>query len=1213
MKRTIKKIISFVLALCMILTGTLSGVTPRESAYGAETLEKLTFTYHSCSAPGRYIQVKTNVSTADVKAKNFTSGETGYAIDETGSKDTVGWFGMDAVDGKYILTFHYNANVTFNAGDEFIMKKGSIFAFTSASDESTIVKYELDKTYKFTYNGTSFSMETVKPEPVELNLEFRYGTASVIQYNTNLPADITLKDFTIDENGCKVTQEGKNVGWVTMIKADDGKIVLAFNFNEGNEFVAGGSYTLKAGSIFGFVNTDQTYKLNSDIKMNFDGTDWTKEEEIKEFSLNLVNEGSTDNYIKFTTTLPTDTPTVNFTTGQNGCEVDQSANKYQQVGWIAMSKDTTINFGFNFNNKFLPGQSYCLPQGAIFGFTDGKKYKLDKDYTFWYDGYKWTTSTKVDGVEKITVNNEEKTVEKRATMSAGYTQDTLVQFGNFYNFGLAADNTPINFVGTMYINGVKISEPQVIGYGNNATTICFNNLKLPNNTLTILGGSIIYYGDKAVIIEQTFHQKVTKTVDGTNVSYNWSAGKTSDETPVILGDANANLLIDIKDLVSLKIAQKNGDVTDFNDLVTDGVVNKWDAQCMRKILSNYIVDTKEVSTSSSAYLLDESNFNGGEDFITFADRPADPTDTKDIEQYKALGFNTSLVTGEHGNYRDYYYSVTTSDKKYTLQNGEQELELTLNAYDNVSVPAPNQGWPNYIQIKTNIPANPGYTFGDFLTSEAGDKGHTFLYEKSANAKVVGYFQYGVLGENEAQAVYFTPHINGINEYGASYTFKAGTKFKVNETTYYALTRDYTFKWDNDYRKGIENLDAKGLNVWLRTTSNKKDYLTDEFANLIAPYKDIIDGMYMNDEPFETEELYTYSKEKYNADEATESFENLSGDMATWFNTNLSNKYFHVNHVPVTSYNHYGTKGLKAINYSSYSNMFNNYKTNVLDKVTATDKQKTIGFDNYPFGYSTTEKIYWWKPAETTFQSTGLEPTYLVNLLIPAQTAKANNNTYSVCIQTYDKIAGSKKRVVDSKQEVTMQLYSSMACGASMFEYFLYHAQPATATVTGFDGIIDLNGNKKTIYDATKQANSEAFPFANIINTFDWQGAEVITGSDSKNSEAIKNVNNSGLTLVLDNDNDGVLSASSATNDALVGYYKKGAYDGYMLANFNDPKVVSTKNSVKLTFAGCNTARVYTSESGKFTTKVVELAADGSYTFELQPGGGCFVIPVNATK
>lgn len=1210
MKRTIKKIISFVLALCMILTGTLSGVTPRESAYGAETLEKLTFTFHSGDAAEKYIQVKTNISTADVVGISFLNGDNGSNIDDyiSDDKQRVGYVSMSPVNGIYVFTFNYNK--TINAGDEFIMRKGSLFCLKNTS--GAIVKYELDKTYKFTYNGTSFSMETVKPEPVELKLEYRYGTERVIQYNTNLPADITLKDFTIDENGCKVTQEGKTVGWVSMIKADDGKIVLAFNFNEGDEFVAGGSYTLKAGSIFGFTDTDQTYKLNSDIKMNFDGTKWTKEEEIKEFSLNLVNEGSTDNYIKFKTTLPTDTPCANFLAGADQNDIDESGNKYLNVAWIEMSKETTINFGFNFNDKkFLPGQSYCLPQGAIFGFTDGKKYKLDKDYTFWYDGYKWTTSTKVDGVEKITVNNEEKTVEKRATMSAGYTQDTLVQFGNFYDFGLPKDNTPINFVGTMYVNGVKISEPQVIGYGDNATTICFNNLKLPNNTLTIMGGSIIYYGDKAVIIEETFHQKVTKTVDGTNASYSWSDGKKGDKTPVILGDANANLLINIKDLVSLKIAQKNGEVTVFNDLVTDGVINKWDAQCMRKVLSNYIVDTKEVSTSSSAYLLDESNFNGGEDFITFADRPADPTDTNDIEQYKALGFNTSLVTGEHGKYRDYYYSVTTSDKKYTLQEGEQELEFTLNAYDNVSVKDPNEDWPNYIQIKTNITANQGDTFEDFLTDQAGDKGHTFLYEKSDNAKVVGYFQFGELGEGEAKAVYFTPHINGINEYSASYTFKAGTKFKVNETTYYALTRDYTFKWDNDYRKGIENLDAKGLNVWLRTTSNKKDYLTDEFANLIAPYKDIIDGMYMNDEPFETEELYTYSKEKYNADEATESFNNLSGDMATWFNTNLSNKYFHVNHVPVTSYNHYGTTGLKAINYTSYSNMFSNYKTTVLDNVTATDKQKTIGFDNYPFGYSTKGKFLFWDLDTETFHDTGLEPTYLVNLLIPAQTAKANNNTYSVCIQTYDKVAGSKTRVVDSKQEVTMQLYSSMACGASMFEYFLYHAQPSTEKVTGFDGIIDLNGNKKTIYDATKQANSEAFPFANIINTFDWQGAEIITGSDSKNSEAIKNVKDSGLTLVLNDSNDGVLSASSATNDALVGYYTKGAYNGYMLANFNDPKVVSTDNKVKLTFAGCNTARVYTSESGKFTTKVVELAADGSYEFTLKPGGGCFVIPVNA--
>ena len=47
---------------------------------------------------------------------------------------------------------------------------------------------------------------------------------------------------------------------------------------------------------------------------------------------------------------------------------------------------------FHFGSQFKPGQTYFLPKGAVFGFTDGKKYVLDQDYTFTYNGSSWTVS-----------------------------------------------------------------------------------------------------------------------------------------------------------------------------------------------------------------------------------------------------------------------------------------------------------------------------------------------------------------------------------------------------------------------------------------------------------------------------------------------------------------------------------------------------------------------------------------------------------------------------------------------------------------------------------------------------------------------------------------------------------------------------------------------------------------------------------------------------
>ena len=97
------------------------------------------------------------------------------------------------------------------------------------------------------------------------------------------------------------------------------------------------------------------------------------------------------NLIQFNTNLPADTPCANFLATDNGCNIDQTGNTVQWVGWIEMTNsDGTIVLTFHFNSAFTAGQSYVLPKNAIFGFTDGKTYALDGDYTATYDGSAWS-------------------------------------------------------------------------------------------------------------------------------------------------------------------------------------------------------------------------------------------------------------------------------------------------------------------------------------------------------------------------------------------------------------------------------------------------------------------------------------------------------------------------------------------------------------------------------------------------------------------------------------------------------------------------------------------------------------------------------------------------------------------------------------------------------------------------------------------------------
>ena len=110
-------------------------------------------------------------------------------------------------------------------------------------------------------------------------------------------------------------------------------------------------------------------------------------------TLEFAYRWGNENTLQVNTTLPSTTPLVNFTAGDNGCEIDQSANEYQQVGWIQMlDAEGTIVLTFIFNDAFEAGQTYILKKGSVFGFTDGKKYALDKDYTFTWDGSNWTVS-----------------------------------------------------------------------------------------------------------------------------------------------------------------------------------------------------------------------------------------------------------------------------------------------------------------------------------------------------------------------------------------------------------------------------------------------------------------------------------------------------------------------------------------------------------------------------------------------------------------------------------------------------------------------------------------------------------------------------------------------------------------------------------------------------------------------------------------------------
>ena len=225
----------------------------------------LTFQYRY--GTNKLIQINTDLP-ATIPCANFLTTDNGCNIDQSGNKyQQVGWIGMEKVGSTIVLTFNFNS--AFSAGQTYFLPAGSVFGFKDGS------KYTLDKDYTFTFDGTAWSMEATEPEKeAVLSFQYRYGSAQLIQVNTNLPDSTPCANFLTTDNGCNIDQSGnkyQQVGWIGMENVE-GIVVLTFHFNA--PFSTGQTYFLPVGAIFGFKDGNQ-YVLGQDYTFVYDGSGWS--------------------------------------------------------------------------------------------------------------------------------------------------------------------------------------------------------------------------------------------------------------------------------------------------------------------------------------------------------------------------------------------------------------------------------------------------------------------------------------------------------------------------------------------------------------------------------------------------------------------------------------------------------------------------------------------------------------------------------------------------------------------------------------------------------------------------------------------------------------------------------------------------------------------------------------------------------------------------
>lgn len=398
-----------------------------------------------------------------------------------------------------------------------------------------------------------------------------------------------------------------------------------------------------------------------------------------------------------------------------------------------------------------------------------------------------------------------------------------------------------------------------------------------------------------------------------------------------------------------------------------------------------------------------------------------------------------------------------------------------------------------------------------------------------------------------------------------------------------------------YKQAIRNIGAKGMNVWIRNMYNDADYFvntgadaTAERSNYGTPYtmeaRNIttefaefseITGYFMSDEPFMTTQTAqdVYGK-KYAAMDQY-------GKLVEWKNTYAPDAFWHMNMVPSKSYDHW-PRG------TTYKQFIEYYVENIVKNV-AGGCGRSVCLDNYPFSDLAPDHI---------------SDSYLVDIMTAATVTRDYNATapadkkatFGICVQTFKNTAPTEQlRYPQSVADVTMQLYTGMAMGARLFEYFCYN----TLSAFGVYGLVD--GNTPTdAYNFVKQANEKALGFAKVLCGFDWQNLITCVGSDDV--ESPNDVAFAGVASMIKNET-GVLRKVIARRDAIVGCFKQGEQDGYMAVNYSAPSK-KQNNQIRFDFGDCTSAVVYRDGAAK-----VEKLLSGEYRTTLDAGEGIFVIPV----
>lgn len=278
--------------------------------------------------------------------------------------------------------------------------------------------------------------------------------------------------------------------------------------------------------------------------------------------------------------------------------------------------------------------------------------------------------------------------------------------------------------------------------------------------------------------------------------------------------------------------------------------------------------------------------------------------------------------------------------------------------------------------------------------------------------------------------------------------------------------------------------------------------------------------------------------------------------------------------------------------------FDNYEKAYMDYVNAfSDATGSFAYDSYPLVLDPVPGV------------TSIDKTWFQNLRMVAESGKEKGYSPSITIQSCafgkagEQYQTAHKRAITTKADISFQLYTALAYGFKEVNYFTYWQHWTESDAEGFYTAMieypsEVGGEpiKTDAYYAVKEANQEVKKFDHVLMNYNWEGTMAVTDENKSMSM--------GLQLADGGYSNSRIKSVTATDEAIIGCMKDAdGYDGYMICNATDPGQ-NLSNSVTVTFKKASKAIAYINgEETEITLK------NGTYTFELEAGGGVFVIPI----